>query len=147
MSIIELKSSLGYIWYTLGCFLIEIYCHIDNLGIIRYFDSSIDDKSKETSLILCLIIVAFTIVASTILTVLNFLNGFGNSIEDYPFYLYKYKKRITSLPCLSLIDIYIAILILLPKLIINTQLIKAKLKDESKLFYPYWFLFEEKDLV
>jgi hypothetical protein len=51
MSIIELKSSLRYIWYKLGCFLIEIYCHISNLGIIRYFDSSIDDKSKETSLV------------------------------------------------------------------------------------------------
>jgi hypothetical protein len=132
MSIIELKSSLGYIWYTLACFLIEIYCHISNLGIIRYFDSSIDDKSKDTSLILCLIIVAFTIVASSISTVLNFVNGFGNSIEDYPFYLYKYKRRFASLPWLSLFDVHIAILILLPKLIINTQLIRAKLKDESK---------------
>jgi hypothetical protein len=121
-----------YIWYILGCFLIEIYCHISHLGIIRYFDSSIDDKSKETSLILGLIIVAFTIVASSISTVLNFGNGFGNSIEDYPFYLYKYKRRFASLPCLSLFDIHIAILILLPKLIINTQLIRAKLKDESK---------------
>lgn len=135
MSLIELKSSLGYIWYQLACFLIEIYCHISNLGIIRYFDSSIEDKSKESSLILCLIIVAFTIVASSISTVLNFVNGFGNSIEDFPFYLYKYKKRLSSLPWLSLFDIHIAILILLPKLLINTQLIKAKLKDESKIYF------------
>jgi len=131
MSIIEFKSSLGYIWFSIICFLIQIYCHIDNLGIIRYFDSSIDDKSKDNSLILCLIIVSFTIVASSISTLLNLLNGFGNSIEDYPFYLHKYKKRLTSLPYLSLFDIHIAILILLPKLIINTQLIKAKIKDES----------------
>jgi hypothetical protein len=131
MSIIKLKSSLGSIWFSFLCFLIQIYCHIDNLGIIRYFDSILDQKSKESTVILCLIIVSFTIVASTISTIFNFLNGFGNSIEDYPFYLYKYKKRFTSLPLLTLFDIHIAILILLPKLIINTQLIKAKIKDQS----------------
>ena len=134
MSIIELKASLGYIWYTLCCFFIEIYCHIDNLGLIRYFDSSVDHQSKEISLILCVILVAFTIVASSISTILNSFRGFGNSIEDYSFYLYKHrKKRETSLPWLSLFDIHIAIFILLPKLIITTQFIQARIKDESKL--------------
>ncbi|CAF0845328.1 unnamed protein product [Adineta steineri] len=135
MSYIKLKSSLGSLWYQIGCFLIEIYCHISNLGLIRYYDSSIDDKSKDFSLIICLIIVAFTIVSSSISTVCNFLNGFSNSIEDYSFDFSKYKKSaIFYLPYLSICDIYIAILILLPKLIIHTQLIKAKIKDQSFIF-------------
>ncbi|CAF3431743.1 unnamed protein product, partial [Rotaria sp. Silwood2] len=134
MSIIELKSSLGYIWYRIGCFLIEIYCHIDNLGIIRYFDSSIEDKSKEPILIICLILIAFTIVSSSISTIFNFFNGFGNSMEDYPFYLYKCQlNRIKSLPLLSLFDIHISILILLPKILLYSQLIYANVKDQSKL--------------
>jgi len=137
MTIIQLKSSLGYIWFTFISFLIQIYSHFDNLKIIRYFDSSIHNKSKETLLILCLIIVSFTIVASAISTVFNLFNGFGNSIEDYPFYLYKYKKRFKSLPYLSLIDIHIAILILLPKIILNTQLIKDNIIDQS-MFYIYF---------
>jgi hypothetical protein len=136
MSYLKLKSSLGYIWYTLICFLIQISSNIDNLGIIRYFDSIIDDKSKERLLIVCLIIVSLTIVSSSISTICNFLNGFGNSIEDYPFYIYKYKKRITSLPWLSILDIHIAILILLPKLIINTQLMKARIQDQSRSYHP-----------
>ncbi|CAF3428469.1 unnamed protein product [Rotaria socialis] len=135
MSIIKLKSSLGYIWYRIGCFLIEIYCHIDNLGIIRYFDSTFEDKTKETIVILCLILIAFTIVSSSISTVFSFLNGFGNSIEDYPFYSKKYNKKIIqSLPLLSLFDIHISILILLPKILINSQLINAKIKDQNLLF-------------
>ncbi|CAF1516112.1 unnamed protein product, partial [Rotaria sordida] len=124
MSIIELKSSLGYIWYRIGCFLIEIYSHISNLGIIRYFDSLIEDKSKERIIIICLILIAFTIVSSSISTIFNLFNGFGNSIEDYPFYLYKYNKNpLKSLPLLSLFDINISILILLPNIIIISQLI------------------------
>ncbi|CAF1124575.1 unnamed protein product [Rotaria sp. Silwood1] len=135
MSIIELKPSLGYIWYRIGCFLIEIYCHVDNLGIIRYFDSSVEDKSKETILIICLILIAFTIVSSSISTIFNFFNGFGNSIEDYPFYLYKYDyNTIKSLPLLSLFDIHISILILLPKILLNSQLIYANIKDQNFLF-------------
>ena len=141
MSNIELKSSLGYIWYRLICFLIEISCNISNVGLIRYYDSSINDQSKYTSLIICLIIVSFTIVGSTISMILNLFNDFGNSIEDYPFYYYyKYKTRLKSLSWLSLFDIHIAILIFLPKLIINIQLIKAKIKDQSKLLNINQFL-------
>jgi len=66
-------SPLGYIWFSLICFLIQIYSYISNLRIIRYFDSIIDDKSKETYFIICSIIVSITIVASSISTVLNFI--------------------------------------------------------------------------
>ena len=72
-----------------------------------------------------------TIVGSSISNLLNLFDGYGNSIEDYPFYKYKSKKSCKSLPFLSLFDLFIGILILLPKLIVNTQLIKANLKDQS----------------
>lgn len=136
MSNIKLKSSLGYLWYRICCFLIEISCHIDNLGIIRYFDSSFENKSKDFIVLLCLILIAFTIISSSISTVFNFLNGFGNSIEDKPFYLNNSIKKINKyLSLLSLFDIHISIFILLPKLIVNSQLINAKIKDQSKFLF------------
>lgn len=144
MSFIELKSSLGYIWFSFICFLIQINCHINNLGIIRYYDSIIDEKLKDISLIICLILITFTIICSSISIVCNFLNGFGNSIEDYPFNLYKNKRKFGCLPLLCLFDIIIGIIILLPKLILNSQLIKLKVKDES-MFY-FILIFKNKNL-
>ena len=136
---IELKSSLGYLWLTLICFLFQIYSHIDNLSKIRQFDASIDEQWKETYLLVSLILVAFTIVASSISTVLNCLHGFGNSLEDFPLDSSppleqqgrRRRHRRVSLPWLTLLDIHIALLILLPKLFLDTQLIQGKVKDQS----------------
>jgi hypothetical protein len=126
MSIVELKSSLAYIYYSFLCFLIQIYSSIENLRIIHYYDSLMN---QENSFKFSLIIISFTIIGSSISNLLNLFNGFGNSIEDYPIYKYKTKK---SFPLLTLFDIFNGILILLPKLIINTLLIKLNLKDQSR---------------
>lgn len=134
-AMIELKSSLGYLWLTLICFLFQIYSHIDNLSKIRQFDASIDEQWKETYLLVSLILVAFTIVASSISTVLNCLHGFGNSLEDFPLDSSSSTEgrghRRVSLPWLTLLDIHIALLILLPKLVLDSQLIQGKVKDQS----------------
>ncbi|UJR29542.1 hypothetical protein I4U23_010759, partial [Adineta vaga] len=103
-------------------------------GFIRYFDSLIDDKSKDLILINLLIIVSLTIVLTSILTILHLLNGFGNCLEDFPLNLSKYQRFYQSFPFLSLIDIFIGILILLPKILIDIQLIKHQFKDQSSIF-------------
>lgn len=123
MSFIKIKSSLGNIWYSLICFLIEISCHIDNIYLNNII---IDEKSKY--------IILITIIGTSISIYLNILNRFTNNITNNPFYLNKTNQIFKSYPYLSLFNIYISILIFLLNLFIQIEIIQLKLKDQSNLF-------------
>lgn len=123
-----MKSSLGYIYYSLICFLIQIYSNINNLKEIRLLDSFKQYPISKNVIVFLLIIVSLTLIFSTIS---NLLNLFIYSIEDYSIDHYQIKNPIKIFPFLTFIDLFISILILLPKLIIDTQFIQFNIKDQS----------------
>lgn len=123
-----MKSSLGYIYYSLICFLIQIYSNINNLKEIRLLDSFKQYPISKNVIVFLLIIVSLTLIFSTIS---NLLNLFIYSIEDYSIDHYQIKNHIKIFPFLTFIDLFISILILLPKLIIDTQFIQFNIKDQS----------------
>ena len=129
---IRLKRSLGYIYYSLICFLIQIYSNINNLKEIRLLDSFKQIQISKNLILFLLIIVSLTLIFSTIS---NLLNLFIYSIEDYSIDHYQTNHSIQIFPFLTFCDLFISILILLPKLIINTQFIQFNLKDQSLFIF------------
>ena len=130
---LELKSSLGYHWFQFICFSLQIFSHVKNVGLIRSIDSAIEEKWKETPLYFSLILVALTIVGSSLSTVSHFLRHLGNSIEDEHWTIQQIiERRRRTLPYLTFFDIHLGLIILLPSILLETQFIRAQIKDQSK---------------
>ena len=131
---LELKSSLGYHWFQVLCFCLQIFSHVKNVGLIRSVDANIEERWKEKPLYLCLVLVALTIVGSSLASVSHFLRHFGNSLEDEHWTINQInQRRRFTLPYLTFFDIHLALLILLPSIILETQFIRGEVKDQSKM--------------
>lgn len=140
MKMFSLKRSLGYQWYQSLCFLLQLYSHFNHLKFIRSFDQSIDDhhhhhSSKDSILYLCLILFSLTMISSSISNLCHFISNCGNRIEEE-----ENRENVSfdeirsrySLPLLTLFDLFIALIIFFPRLIIDVQWIRSDWKDSSK---------------
>jgi len=123
----KLKSNLGYIYYCFLCFFIQIASHRSNLQLTSQFDN----KSHEN---LFVFFICLTICLSIVCFLLNLIDLSANQIENDSISLEIYTKRSKSVPILLLFDIFNSLLIFIIKLILNSQLIKSHVKDQSILF-------------
>lgn len=128
----EMKSSLGSIYYSFICFFIQIFCNINNLKEIRFFDSLKEIHLSKSLVLILLIIVSLTLIFSTISNLLNILM---KSIEDCSIDNCERINLYEMFPYSTFVDLFVSLLILLPKLLIDTQLIVFNLREQSLFIF------------
>ncbi|CAF0820086.1 unnamed protein product [Didymodactylos carnosus] len=133
---IRLKS-LGFIWYSLICFIFQICSILDDFRTVRYYDSLNWSNKPNNILTISLTFLAVSLIGGPLCSIMNLIK-MGNLVEDNLQFGLEYdtnqKRHRLAIPFVSLAEVQITLLLLLPKILLEAEEIKAQLKSEGFAF-------------
>ncbi|CAF0877263.1 unnamed protein product [Didymodactylos carnosus] len=136
MASVRLKS-LGFMWYTFICFILQICSILDDFRTIRYYDSLTWPQKPYNILTISLTCLAISLIGGPLCSIMNLIKV-GSLVEDHFQFGLEYdlnqKQNRLAIPFVSLAEIQITLLLLLPKILLEGEEIKAQLKSEGFVF-------------